>query len=71
MAKVYDFPKKKLPKEIEDRVYEVAKAYVVALKDAAETLCYDPWDEDELFEITDLVLNAWAEGLEIAIDDLE
>ena len=71
MTKVYGFPKKKLPKEIEDRVFEVAKAYVITLKEAAEDLCYDPWDEDELFEITELVLNAYAEGLEIAIDELE
>lgn len=72
MAKVFDFPKKKeLPEEYEERLYEVAKAYVTVVKEACEYLCEDPWDDEEMFEINELVLNAYVEGLETAIDDLE
>ena len=72
MAKVYEFPKKmELPKEFEDRIYEVAKDYVATLKDISDALIIDPWNEEEAQAIGELVITAYAEALEMAIEELE
>lgn len=72
MAMMYEFPKKReLPKEFEDRIYEVAKDYVETLKDISDALINDPWDEEEAFEIGELVIKAYAEALEMAMEDLD
>ena len=71
MAEVYAFPKKKLPKEFEDRIYEVAKEYVATLKDISDALIEDPWNEEEAYEIGNLVMNTYAEALEMAMEELD
>lgn len=72
MAMVFEFPKKReLPKEFEDRIYEVAKNYVATLKDISEALINDPWDEEEAHEIGELVINTYAEALEMAVVELD
>ena len=63
--------KKKLPEEFEERIYEVAKDYVATLKDISDALISDPWDEEEAFEIGELVINAYAQALEMAMEELD
>ena len=72
MAMMYEFPKKReLPKEFEDRIYEVVKDYVETLKDISDALITDPWDEEEAFEIGELVIKAYAEALDMAMEELD
>ena len=72
MAKVLQFPvKKHLSPEIEDCLYEIGKAYLEILNYALTKLSIDDPDQRELDEIRDLVVYAYAEGLERALEDME
>ena len=74
MAKVYEFPVKKiqkLPEEIEKRLHEAAKAYVEVLHDALPSLDEDVLTRPEYSELVDLVSVAYAEGIVIAVNELE
>lgn len=74
MAKVYEFPTRKiqkLPEEIEKRLHQVAKAYVEVLQDALPSLDYDVLDQQGYSELVDLVATAYAEGIVIAVSELE
>ena len=71
MAKVLTFPQKmKLPKGVEDRLYEVAKEYVEVLYSAAilMDLSKDKPTEEEFME---LVGTAFAEGIYYAIEAMD
>lgn len=68
MAKVLEFPvKKELPKEVRDRLHEIAALYVKLLNDTLHDVCDDIDDEEELNRTTDLMLNALIEGVLEAI----
>ena len=74
MAKVYEFPIKKvykLPEEIEKRLHKVAKEYVEVLQAALPSLDNDVLSQPEYNEILDLVTAAYAEGIIIAVSELE
>ena len=74
MAKVYEFPKKKiqkLPEEIEKRLHQVAKDYVGVLRDALPSLDSDDLAQPEYSELVDLVSAAYAEGIIVAVSELE
>ena len=74
MAKVYEFPTKKvqkLPEEIEKRLYQVAKDYVEVLQDALPSLDNDVLAEPEYSELVDLVSITYAEGIIKAVSELE
>lgn len=72
MAKVYAFPvKKQLPYEVEDCLYEIAKAYVKTLNYAFTELSSDEPTNEELSEIQELVVLGYAKGLSRAIDEME
>ena len=74
MAKVYEFPTKKiqkLPEEIEKRLHQVAKEYVEVLRDALPSLDNDVLSQPEYRELVDLVSVAYAEGIVIAVNELE
>lgn len=74
MAKVYEFPVKKvheLPEEIEKRLHQVAKEYVEVLRDALPGLNDEDLSRPEYSELVDLVSNAYAEGIIIAVSELE
>lgn len=71
MAKVLEFPvKKELPKEVEDRLHEIAALYVKLLNDTLHDVCDDIDDEEELNRTTDLMLNALIEGVIEAIANM-
>lgn len=71
MAKVLMFPqKKKLPKGVEDHVYGIAKEYVATLKAAAMLMEIQDKDLTQE-EITEMVGDAFTDGLSKAIDELE
>ena len=74
MAKVYEFPTKmvqKLPEEIEKRLYKAAKDYVEVLHDILPSLDNDEMSKPEYSELVDLVANTYAEGIIIAVSELE
>ncbi len=75
MAKVYEFPMKQemeLPKEIEERLYKIAKDYVEALSDAITELTDEyTYDENEMEEVSKLVTTIFADGILKAVDEIE
>lgn len=74
MAKVYEFPIKKvqeLPEEIVKRLHQAAKDYVKVLHDALPSLDDDVLSQPEYSELAELVANAYAEGIIIAVSELE
>ena len=74
MAKVYEFPTKKiqeLPEEIKERLHQAAKVYVEVLHDALPSLDEDVLSHPEYSELVDLVANTYAEGIIIAVSELE
>ena len=74
MAKVYEFPVKKvqkLPEEIEKRLHQAAKAYVEALQLALPSLDNDVLAQPEYSELVELVANTYAEGIIIAVSEIE
>lgn len=72
MAKVYVFPTKpQLSEEVDDCLYEIAKAYVKTLKYALDSFCDENATEAEMEEVRDLVVQSYAKGLYRAIDELE
>lgn len=71
MAKVYMFPqKKKLPKGVEERLYEVAKEYVEVLYSAAILMDLER-DKPTPEELMEMVGMAFAEGIYKAIDEMD
>ena len=74
MAKVYEFPMRKvqkLPEEIEERLHQVAKDYVEVLRDALPSLDNDVLAQPEYSELVDLVSAAYAEGIIMAVTEME
>lgn len=71
MAKVLAFPKLKLSDEHELKLYNLAKTYVSLLNDVFEELTGDVTDEDEMNEVMELMLYAYLNAVEKAIDELE
>ena len=71
MAKVVMFPqKKKLPRVVEERLYEVAKEYVGTLKMAAILMDLER-DKPSEEEFMQLVGIAFADGIVEAIENLD
>ena len=72
MAKVYEFPKQtQLPQEVKECLYEIANAYVKTLNYAFTILSSDNPTNAELKEIQELVVLAYAEGLDKAVNNME
>lgn len=71
MAKVLAFPKLKLSDEQELKLYDLAKTYVNLLNDVFEELTDDVTDEEEMNNVMELMLYAYLNAVEKAIDELE
>ena len=74
MAKVYEFPTKKnltLPDEIEKRLYKAAKDYVEVLHDILPSLDNEVMSQPEYSELVELVATTYAEGIIVAVNELE
>lgn len=74
MAKVYEFPTKKvqkLPDEIEKRLYQAAKDYVEVLHDILPSLDNDVMSQPEYSDLVELVATTYAEGIIVAVNELE
>lgn len=72
MCKIVEFPQKKeLPKELRERVYGAARNYIDVLYDALEHFVVDEYDYQTLDEVNQIVATVYAEGLNIAIDEVE
>ena len=74
MAKVYEFPTKKvqkLPDEIEKRLYQAAKDYVEVLHDILPSLDNDVMSQPEYSDLVELVATTYAEGIIVAVNELD
>lgn len=74
MAKVYEFPTKKvlkLPEEIEKRLYQAAKDYVEVLHDILPSLDNDVMSQPEYSDLVELVATTYAEGIIVAVSELD
>ena len=72
MCKIVEFPQKKeLPKELKEKVYGAAKDYIDVLYEALEHFVVDEYDYQTMDEVNQMVAMIYAEGLEVAIDELE
>lgn len=71
MAKVYEFPmKKELPKDIEERLYKIAEAYVDVVSDAINALTDEfVYNDSELAEVSALVTAAFVDGITKAVEE--
>ena len=68
MAKVIAFPvKRTLPEDVEKRMHEIAKIYVNLLNEVLHDTCDDITDPQEYKEVTDLMLEAFLEGVVKAV----
>lgn len=72
MCKIVEFPQKKeLPKVLKEKVYGAAKDYIDVLYEALEHFVVDEYDYQTMDEVNQMVAMVYAEGLEVAIDELE
>ena len=72
MCKIVEFPQKKeLPKALKEKVYGAAKDYIDVLYEALEHFVVDEYDYQTMDEVNQMVAMVYAEGLEVAIDELE
>ena len=72
MAKVYMFPeKKRLPKNMEERLRELAKEYIEVVYAIAVVMGVDDVDGPEYEEVTELIAEAFAKGIEDTIEEME
>jgi len=71
MAKVYNFPLKKLPEEIDASLDKIAKEYIAALYDVMNDLCdmLEPADYD-YEEVYMAVMMGLVEKLDKAIEEV-
>lgn len=68
MGKVLVFPvKRTLSADVEKRMHEIAKIYVGLINEVLQDTCGDITDMDEYNEITNLMLNAFLEGVVDAV----
>lgn len=71
MAKVVMFPqKRKLPKGVEDHLYDIAKDYVKTITGAVELMGLEPSDSN-YEEFMKLVEEVFAKGVMAAIEEME
>lgn len=72
MADVIAFPNRKLvSKEIEEKVYKVARDYVDILYEAMEPYAYEDDYIDKMTEINTRLAMIYREGLDNAIEELD
>lgn len=72
MCKIVEFPQKKeLPKELKLKVYGAAKEYIDVLYEALEHFVVDEYDYQTMDEVNQMVAMVYAEGLDVAIDEIE
>lgn len=70
MAKVIDFPMKKLPDNVEDYLYEAAEEYVVRLN-TAMTMMNVNVEHPDYNEVMELIMMAFINGIIKATTDQE
>ena len=71
MGKVLLFPqKKRLPKSLEEKLHEIAREYVEVLFASLNLLSDEEASIERMDEVTEMVSNAYYEGLNNAVDEL-
>lgn len=63
MAKVYEFPMRKLPDVVEERLHKCAADYIQVLEFAMQSMGVSEMSESDYNEVVELVANAYAEGI--------
>ena len=72
MGEVLKFPQKKeLPKVMEEEIHKIAKNYMEVLYAAFEYFEDECETREDMEEVNDLVVSAYADGIEKAINELE
>ena len=72
MCKIFLFPeKKRLPKCIEKRLYEIVKEYVELLQALIVLLDIDISDDEQYNEVLEMVQEAFANGILAAVEEME
>ena len=72
MCKVLQFPQKKeLPKAMEEEIHKIAKDYMEVLYAAFEYFEDECETREDMEDVHDLVVSAYADGIEKAINELE
>ena len=71
MGKVLLFPQKeRLPKNLEEKLHQIAREYVEVLFASLTLLSDEDASIERMNEVTELVSNAYYEGLNNAVDEL-
>ena len=71
MAQVYLFPQKeRLPKNLEEKLHQIAREYVEVLFATLTLLSDEDASIERMDEVTKMVSDAYAEGLNNAVDEL-
>ena len=71
MGKVLLFPQKeRLPKNLEKKLHEIAREYVEVLFASLNLLSDEEASIERMDEVTEMVSNAYYEGLNNAVDEL-
>lgn len=71
MAKVLLFPQKeRLPKNLEEKLHEIAREYVEVLFASLALLSDEEASIERMDEVTKMVTDAYYEGLNNAVDEL-
>ena len=72
MCTIYEFPNRKLPKEMEERLLKHAEEYVDLLNEFLSWFDDDEtYDEEELSKTMEMIMAVYTEGICKAIDKLE
>lgn len=72
MGEVLKFPQKKeLPKDMEEEIHKITKNYMEVLYAAFEYFEDECETHEDMDEVNDLVVSAYADGIEKAINELE
>ena len=72
MGEVLKFPQKKeLPKAMEEEFHKIAKNYMEVLYAAFEYFKDECETREDMDEVNDLVVSAYADGIEKAINELD
>ena len=71
MGKVLIFPQKeRLPKNLEEKLHEIAREYVEVLFASLNLLSDEDASVERMDEVTEMVTDAYYEGLNNAVDEL-
>lgn len=70
MCEVYEFPMKKLPKDLEERLQKIAEDYVKAVDDILNYIVDKYGEEDNAEDIMEMVTNFYTKAVLNAVEKI-